>query len=201
MTGRAAQKTETRRRILAAARRLCGERGFSGLRTAEVAGAAGLSHGAVFVHFPTRDDLLAAVASQVGSEITEALHTLVSRGASLRDVLRAHLLSLAAREDLYRWLILEEPLLPAGFRVEWTGLQSAIAHHICQAAERELRRGAIRRSPVHLLFNTWIGLVHHYLVQRELFAPGRSVLRVRGPELLDHFLGLFATSPPTRRRR
>ena len=42
--------------------------------------------------------------------------------------------------------------------------------------------------PLHLLFNTWTGLVHHYLSQRDLFNPKGSVIRRYGDELLEHFL-------------
>jgi hypothetical protein len=45
--------------------------------------------------------------------------------------------------------------------------------------------------PMHLLFNTWIGLVHHYMVNRDLFAPEGSVIARRGKELLDHYMGLL----------
>lgn len=38
----------------------------------------------------------------------------------------------------------------------------------------------------------WIGLVHHYLMNRDLFAPGESVIARRGRELLDHYMGLLA---------
>jgi hypothetical protein len=46
--------------------------------------------------------------------------------------------------------------------------------------------------PLHLLFNTWIGLIHHYLMNRELFAPGASVVERHGRELLDHFMYLIS---------
>jgi len=46
--------------------------------------------------------------------------------------------------------------------------------------------------PMHLLFNTWIGLVHHYVCNRDLFAPGESVIARRGSVLLDHYMGLLA---------
>ena len=43
-----------------------------------------------------------------------------------------------------------------------------------------------------LLFNTWLGLVNHYLVNRDLFAdPGESVIARRGESLLDHFMALI----------
>jgi AcrR family transcriptional regulator len=200
MTQRLARKTQTRMRIVERAVKLCARSGFAGLRTAEVARAANLSHGAVFVHFPSRDDLLLEVASRIGVEIAERLHRLVARGASLREVLRAHLDALAAREDQYRHLVLEGPLLPEDFRIQWTGLQSAVAIHIEEAAGREMEAGLVRRMPMHLLFNTWVGLVHHYLVNREQFALGRSVLAERGEELLEHYLSLLQGQPKRRAR-
>jgi len=200
MNARLAQKEQTRRRIVERAAGLCARTGFAALRTADVARAARLSHGAVFVHFPSREDLLVAVAAQIGTEIAERLHTLAAKGASLRAVLRAHLACLAEREDAYRWLVIEGPGLPEGFRSSWIGLQSAVSFHIAQAAGREMAAGRVRPMPIHLLFNTWVGLVHYYLANRDQFAPGRSVLAERGEELLDHYLSLLR-SPPKRSRR
>jgi AcrR family transcriptional regulator len=193
MNTRQSQKADTRRRIVARAMRLCGDRGFAQMRTADVARAARLSHGAIFVHFPTREDLLLAVAERIGQEITLRLHQLATHGASLREVLKAHLAAIEEREDEYRRLVIDRPMLPQGFQVGWTCLQSAVSHHIAQAAQREMDAKVIRRMPMHLLFNTWLGLLHHYLAHQELFAPGRSVLAEHGKELLDHFLHLLQT--------
>jgi hypothetical protein len=49
------------------------------------------------------------------------------------------------------------------------------------------------------LFNTWIALIHHYLVNRDLFAPRRSVVRAKGRELVDHFLSLVMREPERER--
>ncbi|MBX5481881.1 MAG: TetR/AcrR family transcriptional regulator [Myxococcaceae bacterium] len=198
---RAAQKAETRRRILEHARRLCARRGFARTRTVDVAKAARVSHGSVFVHFPSREALMAAVVGEMAREITDALHALGSQDAPLREVLAKHLDCLADREDELRWLLLEAPLLPKGFDAEWVGVQSAVAHHIAEAAARDMAAGRIREIPLHLLFNTWIGLVHHYVIHRELFAPGRSALKTHGRELLDHFMGLISTPTPKSRSK
>lgn len=50
----------TRAKLLAAVVGLLGEAGLAGATTAAVAQRAGISHGAVFRHFPTKPDLLAA---------------------------------------------------------------------------------------------------------------------------------------------
>jgi AcrR family transcriptional regulator len=194
-TARGRQKAATRARILAQAKRLCAKRGFVRTRTLDVARAARVSHGSVFVHFPSREDLMSAVVAEIAREVAERLHALAARGGSLADALAAHLECLAEHEDQVRWLLLEAPQLSKGFHAEWLGLQSAVSFHIAQAAEREMSSGAILEMPPHLLFNTWIGLVHHYVVNREQFAPGRSVLREHGPALLAHFLRLVARAP------
>jgi len=170
------------------------------MRTADVARAAGVSHGSVFVHFPSREALVLAVISEMAREITDALHARAAAGATLREVLGVHLECLADREAQVRWLLIETPGLPMAFRSAWLGLQSAVSFHLSQAAVRDMAAGRIRGMSLHLLFNTWIGLVHHYIVNRDLFAPGGSVLRAHGPALLDHFDRLVCVVEPGKER-
>jgi len=85
------QKQQTRQRVVDAARCLFAERGLAETRTADIASRAGLSHGGIFVHFQTRDDLLAEVVTDIGRAITDRLHSLIAANADLRDVLFAHL--------------------------------------------------------------------------------------------------------------
>ncbi|MEU8825072.1 TetR/AcrR family transcriptional regulator [Streptomyces sp. NPDC048636] len=193
MSSRVAQKEATRRRLIGQAVRLVAEQGFAHTRTVDVARAANVSHGTVFTHFPSREALVLAVAGHIGQEITDRLHELVGADGGLRAVLEAHLRCLEENEDVYRQLVIEALLLPAEFRATWVGLQSAIASYLCAAAEAEASRGRIRALPAHLMFNTWIGLVHHYLINKDLFAPEGSVIAAHGPALVDHFLTLLHT--------
>jgi AcrR family transcriptional regulator len=171
--------------------RVFGAEGFSAARTADIARQTGVSHGAVFLHFQTRDELVAAVIEELFSRIVRRMQGLVEPSASLDETLAAHLRSLGEHESLYAQLVIEGPMLPPYSRAVFVGIQSAVALHIGAAAERETAAGTIRRLPGHLLFNTWIGLVHHYLVNRDLFAPGASVLKRHGEGLVQHFMGLL----------
>lgn len=187
---RAVKKEETRRRIVEVARRQYVARGSGALRTAEVAKQAGLSHGAVFVHFPTREDLVRAVISEIGRGLGDQLYALGRSGATLGELLRAHVKSLAASEDEYRRLLIEEPTLTGDERLPFIGVQSAISAHITEVAAREMKAGRMREMPLYLLFNTWIGLLHHYVLHPQLFAPTGSVLEAHGEELVTHFMSL-----------
>lgn len=190
---RGAQKLDTRRRILDAAVRVFSRGGILASSTAEVAREAAVSHGSLFAHFGTQEGLVAAVIEDAGTAIAGRLHELSRSGATVREVLTAHLAALGEREDFYSRLVSEAPGLSTRARDSLVMIQSAIAFHLSPAVEAGILALSIRPMPLHLLFNTWIGLVHHYLANRELFAPGASVIERRGPELLDHFMSMIST--------
>ena len=156
IAARSLQRVETRIRILQQATRLCARRGFARTRTIDVARAAGVSHGSVFVHFPSRADLMTAVVAEMAREITDALHALSTAGASVREVLTAHVECLAAREHQIRWLLLETPMLPQGFHSAWLGLQSALGAPLgpCRAGHGVRSNPADAASPA---VQSWIG--------------------------------------------
>ena len=190
MNKRDLQKEKTRYRILDAAFREFGKNGILSTRTSDVARAAGVSHGSVFAHFESQEALICAVIWEFGQRIAHRTHSLAAGQSGLRDVLGAHLKGIAEYEDFYFRLVTESALLPAGCRDCFVMVQSAISLHLNEAAKRETELGIIRPMPLHLLFNTWIGLVHYYLANRKLFAPGKSVVARCGEELIEHFMGL-----------
>jgi len=108
----------------------------------------------------------------------------------LRAVLRAHLRVLAEFEPFYARLVTEAPLLPPKVRSTLLMLHAAMSQRLFLALERERKAGRARRLERPLLFNTWIGLVHHYLVNRDLFAAGASVIAEQGDTLVQHFMTL-----------
>ena len=186
------QQRRTRRRLIRTAFRQFSKNGLTATRTLDVARGARVSHGTVFAHFPTREELLVKVIEEFGENVTRRTHDLAHKGMGVRDVLQAHLKSLAEYEPFYARLIMEASMLPPEARNTLLGIQSAISVHLFEAAEREIAAGTIQPIPMHLLFNTWIGLIHYYLCNRDLFAPGESVIARRGQELLDHYMGLLS---------
>lgn len=104
--------------------------------------------------------------------------------------METHLRGLTEFEPFYTRLVMEYRLLPSGARNTFIMIQSSISFHISQAAEKEMKEGRTILCPVHLLFNTWVGLVHYYLTNNDLFAPGGSVLERYGQQLIDYYMSL-----------
>jgi len=185
------QKESTRTRIIATARRLFAEKGIKATTTQEVASEAGVAHGTVFVHFSTQELLLTAVIEEFGRTMAGRLHQVVSRSADTAQALLAHLQGLMESEDLYARLVVEGGTLPPPVRTTLIMVQSAISHHISEIAERDMAAGKIQSMPVHLLFNTWLALIHYYLANAHMFAPAGSVLEKYGAQLHEHFVSLI----------
>jgi AcrR family transcriptional regulator len=186
------QKRETRLRILEAASRVFAREGILASTTASVATEAGVAQGSLFAHFGSQECLVAAVIEDFGEALSLRLHELTEAGVGTRGVLQAHLRAIREREDFYARLVVEAPLLPEGARQSLLLIQSAIAFHLSPAIDADVEAGLIAAMPLALLFNTWLGLLHYYLANRELFAPGASVIEARGSGLLDHFMFLIA---------
>jgi AcrR family transcriptional regulator len=153
-----------------------------------------VAHGTVFQHYPTRDDMIDATIQTVGQRFTDRLHALAIGKNGLRAALTCHLECIGEMEATYARIVADAPNLPMGAYQHWLGVQSAISLHISQSAAGDVAAGKVRSMPLHLLFNTWVGLVHHYLANRTVFAPRGSVVAKCGPELLAHFLSLVTTS-------
>ena len=81
-------------------------------------------------------------------------------------------------------------MLPPKVRSTLMMLHAAVSQRLFIALERERKLGRVRKIERPLLFNTWIGLVHHYLVNRDMFANGDSVIAKHGESLVQHFMTL-----------
>ncbi len=185
------QKKQTKRHIIEAALNRYAAEGLIKTPTGAIAKAAKVSHGTIFAHFSTQDELLIAVIDEFGSRINMRLHELAAGKIGVRGVLEAHLKSLTEFEGFYTRLVIENPLLPKDVRNTFIMIQSAVSFHLSQEVDREIKEGSLLPLPPHMVFNGWIGLLHYYLANNDLFAPGESVLKRYGQDLLMYYMGLI----------
>ncbi len=189
MSKRSTQKESTRRKILGAAYHVYAEQGFSA-PTAVIASEAGVAHGTVFVHFPALDDLVMSLIRDFSETLIADLHRLAQARSDLRALLETHIDVLAIHEEFYIRLVSDRSLLLEEARMTFANIQSLVAFHFSGAIERGVDEGVIKNIPVHMIFNTWMGLVHYYLLNKDLFSPeGPVVVRYR-KELVETFLEL-----------
>lgn len=182
------QKEQTRELLLNTAVDQFAANGILATTTVDIAKAAGVAHGTIFVHFQTRDDLLNQVISDFGNRIGEEFKSLAGPGRGVKEILSAHLRVIELYEPFYSRLVIEGPVLPRDARNLIFLIQSGIAYYLEKALERDVGKKLVRAVPIHLLLNSWLGTINYYLANRDKFAPGKSVIALCGREILDHFM-------------
>ncbi|GHV93728.1 hypothetical protein AGMMS50293_00480 [Spirochaetia bacterium] len=114
-----------------------------------------------------------------------------TEGDDLETLLRGFLTIIADHETFYKHLVMETHTLPPDTKNMLVSLRSANALHFETAAKRGIKQGRLKKLPLHLMFNTWIGLVFYYLQNSEWFAPGQSVIKRRKNELVSFYMSLI----------
>ena len=191
MTGkRKLQKEQTRERIIAAALKVYSEQGFSAPTTA-IASEAQVSHGSIFVHFPSVEDLVLHLLDLFAQDIKTELHSLAESGGDINKLLAMHVDILIQHEGFYRRLVKETVWLPQEAKDTLIAIQSTLSIHFLQALEHEINAGKIKKLPFYMLFNTWLGLIHYYILNSELFTHNKSVLQRYKNNLIECFVTLI----------
>lgn len=95
------------REILAAARQLMESRGLEAVTMEEIAGAAGVAKGTVYLYFPSKDELLGALVTQVGESMLRDIEVIVKSPAAPTGKIRG------VASLLLDYLIKERVLFPA----------------------------------------------------------------------------------------
>ncbi|MBI4644826.1 MAG: TetR/AcrR family transcriptional regulator [Deltaproteobacteria bacterium] len=76
------------REILAAARKLMEQRGLEAVTMDEIAGAAGVAKGTIYLYFPSKDELIQELLSQVGENLRAALESIINTPQPPEEKLR-----------------------------------------------------------------------------------------------------------------
>jgi len=190
-TVRELQKEQTKDLLLKTAYDVFSEKGIMNTRVSDIAQAAGVSHGTIFVHFRSQEALVEEVVAICGQKIASHTHEFAYSCDCLPELLRVHLNGIMEFEPFYTRLIIENRLLPPGARDSFIAIQSVISLHFNQVLQREQKSAQDDEIPPYLLFNMWMGLVHYYLANGDLFAPEGNVIKRYGETLIENFLKLL----------
>ena len=123
----AAEAEETRQAVLAAARTLFATHGYNGVSVPACAKAAGVTHGGLYHHYPSKAALFRAVFHEVERELNDAVMDLAATATSMREGFllgaRASIDQMASAE--YQQIALTDAPAVFGWD-EWRAIDSQI---------------------------------------------------------------------------
>ncbi|HOO97714.1 MAG TPA: TetR/AcrR family transcriptional regulator [Caldisericia bacterium] len=193
MNKRQQQKEETKQRIIETARELFARKsGFRDTSTLDVAKVAGVSHGSVFAHFATREDLVFTIIESELSLVISSFSGLVekhenSESITLEMVARYHIASLVGVEEIYKQSVMEYPHFSNESKMAFLSYYSALSEIFISVAKKSNLTTSVEYEK---LFSVWISLLHHYLINADLYSDCDSVLEKKGSEIVALYLSL-----------
>lgn len=162
------RKAETRRRLLAAARRLFVERGYHATRPQDVARLADLAAGTFYVHFQDKRDVFLAFTEEAAAELMERMRgpgAAAGRGRGLEARLDASLRALLAWSDenpgVLRVCFADEAVIATG-PARGASLRDRLARTLAEGLRAGMREGEVRADydPFVVAYGM-VGLIQH----------------------------------------
>ncbi len=169
----------TRRALLAAARRRFAERGYAQVGTEEIVREAGVSRGALYHHFAGKQELLAAVYEQIETEIVEQVAAGVGAGADAGplDTLVAGtelFLDRCLDPEVQQIALLDAPAVLGWERWREIGARYGLGL-VAGLLEAGMEAGEIRRQPVDPLAHALLGALDEIaMLVARADDPGRA---------------------------
>lgn len=191
----AERSAATQSALLAAARRLWGQRGFADVGTPEIAEAAGVTRGAMYHQYADKAALFRAVIEAMDVEIIERIQSSVaeSQPKTPADTMHAMAnawLDIAAEPEVRQLMLVDAPSV-----VGWAEYREMSQTGSVEAAEALLsaaiEAGQLRPQPIRPLALVLLGAMEEaamYMARAEDPAQAREEVRAVVRDLIDGLL-------------
>jgi AcrR family transcriptional regulator len=192
-SGTAAEVEPVRRRLLGEATRLFAERGFESTSVQEIVAAAGVTKGAMYHYFDSKDDLLKEIYGRVLrmqmerlTRIADGPGTIIERlHAAAADVVRTTVENLDDSKIFFRSMHQLAPETYKSVRADRRHYHERFRDLVSEGQ----REGVFRKDvPADIVVDFFFGSVHHLGTWFHTDGP------LTGTELGNHFADLLLTS-------
>ncbi|MET8797725.1 TetR/AcrR family transcriptional regulator [Nocardia sp. NPDC004568] len=152
---RAARSQEARQRLLDAAIVAFAHRGFHGTRTRDISESAGVSHGTLYVHFSSKEDLLFEI-SRTGHEreltvVENAARSSSDPAEQLQAIVHGFVIDHARNHTSARINNYELEALADEHQLEILEIRRGIRHRILSVIEEGARQGQFVVEDAHIV--------------------------------------------------
>jgi AcrR family transcriptional regulator len=184
----------TRAELVSTARRLFAERGYADVGTEEIVRAAGVTRGALYHHFDSKRELLAAVHEQIERELTERIATQAFAGddAPADPIAALHrgaevFLDACLEPEVQRIVLLDAPAVLGWER--WREVASRYGLGLIEATlQAAADAGSISAQPVRPLAHVLMGALDEaamYVARADDRSAARAEMGATLARILD----------------
>ncbi len=191
MNKRQLQKQKTRQHLLKIAKSEFVKKGFLNTTTSEIADAASIAHGTLFLHFKNKDALIVAILDRELEEINLAIQQMIAKAVDLEQLLLQYLTLLQEEEDLFVVLARELPFYNEELRRKILFRDSIIRSHFHRAIELGIKEKRYREVDVTSAVIFLFGTINYYLSLKPIFVKEGSVIEKFKPSIIKTLKNLL----------
>jgi AcrR family transcriptional regulator len=174
-------KAARREEILDAARRVFAERGFRGTTIADIAEAAGIALGTIYLYFPSKEDVFAALNQRLADIISAAVRETPERGGiaqTTRDRVANVFDACGRNRELIRLVVLNsDPESAAARRMRKA--DDDRSQPLISGIQQGMDAGVIRQGDATIMTKLVMGLVSIAVYQAFVVADGTDADKYR----------------------
>ncbi|MBN1949337.1 MAG: TetR/AcrR family transcriptional regulator [Candidatus Cloacimonetes bacterium] len=187
MNKRLEQKQKTREQIREKARIVFLRKGFLQATTAEIAEAADIAHGTLFLHFSSKELLIIEILDQVLEKVSRQIEIQLSSSLDCEQMLSSYLDFLEQEEDIFVILARELPYYSDELRRKIIFRQSIIRGHIHRVIQEGITVGKLIDCHPAMAVTVFFSTVDYFLKLKPVFVEEGSVIARFKQDILEIF--------------
>ena len=191
MNKRQAQKQFTREKIIIAAKQIFIEKGIINTATSQIAEAAKIAHGTLFLHFPNKDSLVIELLDVESSKFSDSMKQLIFETTDVKTILDQYLNLIQAEEGFFSSLARELPYYKDELRRKILFRESLIREHFHQVIEKGIEQNIFANIDIPSALTFLFGTINYYLSLKTSFVQDGSVIEKFHDQIIEIFMKLL----------
>lgn len=184
MKKRTQQKINTRDTILSVSKGLFLKKGVINTTTIEISQGCKIAHGTLFAHFENRDLLVSTLFDKELKRIAMILKDLEVGKIKPLELLKQYLDMLEQEEEFMALIAREFPFFSKKLQRDILSVEVIIRNLFFQCIAADLKRHKTQVEITNLL-TVLFGLIHYFLVRKEIFIEKGSVIHLKRKIILN----------------
>ena len=184
MNKRQVQKQFTREKIIDAAKGIFIEKGIINSATAQIAEAAGVAHGTLFLHFPNKDSLVIELLDVELAKFSVSIKKLIVETSDIVTILEQYLNLIQDEEGFFSSLARELPDYKAELRRKILFRESLLREHFYRVIEKGIEQNIYAKVDITSALTFLFGTINYYLSLKTSFVQEGSVIEKFKPSII-----------------
>lgn len=191
MNKRQLQKQFTREKIISAAKKIFIEKGIINTATSQIAEAAGIAHGTLFLHFPSKDTLVIELLDVELLKFNSSIKQLIATTSSIDKILDQYLHLIITEEGFFSTLARELPYYKSELRRKILFRESLVREHFHKAIEIGIEDKIYADIDIPSALTFLFGTINYYLSLKASFAHTESVIEKFHDQIVKVFMKIL----------